>query len=1074
MVGDKHASRDERLCVDEEWYLREYPDVAAAGFTAISHYIAHGRAEGRLPKPLLSRSLETKLWSGFSCYAFIELNDLFYDELSDYDERMYAALALARWHSSRNEWTVATPYAEHITVEKSIPSYLKCEGAEIIVANIYINNKKFTDADNAIARMDLSIVSEMDQLLLKANLLTASSSDSAGPLALEPINTIFQKASLTQFDPEQIKFKIGFHNLGFMTSCPEVVAPQKISVIMPAYNAKDSIELALRGILNQSWTNIEVIVVDDASTDNTAEIVSKIAKIDSRVRLLKHHFNQGAYAARNTAWRVASGEFITNHDSDDWSHPQKLEMLANPLLNDASIQLSMCSWARVNSDFLFIRSRPDLKIIHPSVSTSLIRLDVLRELDGWDEVKVAADSELLERIHAIYGQSAIAVVLPQIPLVFSRVLENSLTTSPATHWSSEHFGLRDIYKQSYEYWHKLIAQKKVRPIIKKSGSSERAFYVPAMNLVANCERHHFNLVVYADLNDHSPQSAITFDFITKASKTAIRFAIFHWPHYESQTSNLINPNYIRMASEGCYELLTPGQTVKTENLVLFSNGNFTYHPDRLPLVNFDKLISVSDCCHGDKLIAEIDISLLNNFKYQLDSSGLFDSDWYQALYPDIRNSGICPFDHFINHGFKEGRSPSPAVNSEYYEEQYLATQKIKTRGLLHYLNKGRHLGYMINNPILQGLLETDLSKQTILACAHASDPNVFGAERNFLDFVKAMSLLGYNIIVTLPRYANHSYIDSIRKYSSSIYIVPYPLWSQCSSPSQWSIKKLEDIILNESIDAVYSNTLILREPLIAAKNLNIPSACHAHEIFEIDDTICIDHKLTPKEIYAEIFKLSTLLIANSQFTASCLGAQPDRCLVIPNSISMQKFNINPGIDSETIKIGLISSNIEKKGLLDFIMLADIVEQSTTNARFLIIGPRTPYLEEILKQAPSNVCYMGYIDSSMNAVSELDIVLNLSTCRETFGRTVLEGMAAGRVVISYDRGALPELIDNCVTGFTVPFKNLSKIAEIIATLCENTALIENIGRKAKNRVQRLFSEPVIQKKIKIMLETLLNT
>lgn len=1073
MVKDSNDGHEYRVCVDEEWYLQEYPDVAAAGFTAAYHYETHGRQEGRLPKPLLSQALERKLWSGFSRYALIELNTLFRDEYSDHDERMFSALALARWHASRSEWETAADFANYITGKKSIASYLKHEGAEVIAANIHIKTKNFASAKIAIENMDLSIVSETDQLLLVANMLTASSVDSSGPLALGPINKIYEKAHLSQFDVTRSTSKASLENLAFMKPYFKLRKPHKISVIMPAYNAENNIELALNGILKQSWINLEVIVVDDASNDNTAEIVSRISRKDARVQLIRHDVRQGAYAARNTAWRAATGEFITNHDSDDWSHPQKFELLIKPLLADPSIILSMCSWVRVDNDFLFVKPRPDLKLIHPSISTSMMRLDVLQKINGWDEVRVAADSELLDRIRAIYGQSAINVVLPQTPLVFSRELENSLTTSPDTHWSSEYFGLRDLYKQCYEHWHKLITQDPT-PLTIKSGADEaRAFFTPAMNLLPNCERQYFDLVIYADLNDHSPQTIVLTELIKKISKTAVKFAIFHWPNYEKYKHNRICLNYIRMAQEGIYDLLTPGQSVSAEYLALIGNGNFSYHPDRIPLVHFKKIISLSDSSHVDGIFTETHNSVLHNFPHQLKSSGIFDPDWYLSLYPDVRNSKVSPFEHFIQYGFKEGRSPSPAINAEYYKERYLSPRNISSPALLHYLNKGRHLGYTINNPILGGMLKLDLSKPSILACAHASDATIFGAERNFFDIIKTMSHSGYNVIVVLPRFANLGYIDSIRKISTSLYFIPYPLWSQSPFPNQWSIKQLEQIILNESIDAVYSNTLMLREPLIAAKNLNIPSLCHAHEVFEPTDEICITHKITPAGIYGEVDNLATQILANSQFTADCLGVRPDSLSVIPNSINVDDFINDHCINPANIKIGLISSNIEKKGLSDFFTLAGMLENVTKNARFCIIGPPTSHLEHHLRTAPSNINYLGYINSSVEAISELDIVLNLSTCQETFGRTILEGMAAEKVVLAYDRGALPELIDNSITGFTVPYKDLKKAAEIIKVLCANTDLIKNIGRKAKARAELMFAERVIQKKIKTTLEQLLK-
>jgi glycosyltransferase involved in cell wall biosynthesis len=100
------------------------------------------------------------------------------------------------------------------------------------------------------------------------------------------------------------------------------MTPPKISVIVPAYNAEATIETALNSILRQSYSDIEVIVVDDASDDRTSLVLGKIK--DSRVRLLRHHRNRGAAAARNTAIRNAKGKYVAFLDADDEWLPEKL------------------------------------------------------------------------------------------------------------------------------------------------------------------------------------------------------------------------------------------------------------------------------------------------------------------------------------------------------------------------------------------------------------------------------------------------------------------------------------------------------------------------------------------------------------------------------------------------------------------------------------------------------------------------------------------------------------------------------------------------------------------------------
>jgi glycosyltransferase involved in cell wall biosynthesis len=96
-----------------------------------------------------------------------------------------------------------------------------------------------------------------------------------------------------------------------------------VSVIIPFYNREMSVVAATESVLRQSFSDIEVILINDASTDGSAVAVKMIG--DSRIRLLTHEQNQGASAARNTGIAAATGEWIAFQDSDDFWLPEKLQ-----------------------------------------------------------------------------------------------------------------------------------------------------------------------------------------------------------------------------------------------------------------------------------------------------------------------------------------------------------------------------------------------------------------------------------------------------------------------------------------------------------------------------------------------------------------------------------------------------------------------------------------------------------------------------------------------------------------------------------------------------------------------------
>lgn len=101
----------------------------------------------------------------------------------------------------------------------------------------------------------------------------------------------------------------------------------KVSVIIPAYNTEAYIGEAIKSALEQTLHDIEVIVVDDASSDKTVEIAKSF--IDKRLKVIVNQQNVGAAAARNRALRAAQGEWIAVLDSDDWYAPERLEKLVS-------------------------------------------------------------------------------------------------------------------------------------------------------------------------------------------------------------------------------------------------------------------------------------------------------------------------------------------------------------------------------------------------------------------------------------------------------------------------------------------------------------------------------------------------------------------------------------------------------------------------------------------------------------------------------------------------------------------------------------------------------------------------
>ena len=116
--------------------------------------------------------------------------------------------------------------------------------------------------------------------------------------------------------------------------------PPLISVIIPVYNVEQYIERCIRSVIVQTYKNLEIIVVDDGSTDNSGRICDKLAQEDNRIKVF-HQSNGGVSAARNIGLREAHGEFIGFVDGDDFIDSDMYDYLYS-LIKDNKADISFC------------------------------------------------------------------------------------------------------------------------------------------------------------------------------------------------------------------------------------------------------------------------------------------------------------------------------------------------------------------------------------------------------------------------------------------------------------------------------------------------------------------------------------------------------------------------------------------------------------------------------------------------------------------------------------------------------------------------------------------------------------
>ncbi len=128
----------------------------------------------------------------------------------------------------------------------------------------------------------------------------------------------------------------------------EMNAPA-LSVVVPIYNVEPYLHSCVESLLAQTFRDLELILVDDGSTDGCSAICDSYARLDSRVRVL-HKENGGLSSARNAGMAIARASYLSFIDSDDLVHPQMLESLMLSLLRNEDVGASMCAYLRISSE----------------------------------------------------------------------------------------------------------------------------------------------------------------------------------------------------------------------------------------------------------------------------------------------------------------------------------------------------------------------------------------------------------------------------------------------------------------------------------------------------------------------------------------------------------------------------------------------------------------------------------------------------------------------------------------------------------------------------------------------------
>ncbi|WP_443451754.1 glycosyltransferase [Glutamicibacter ardleyensis] len=396
-----------------------------------------------------------------------------------------------------------------------------------------------------------------------------------------------------------------------------------VSVIMTSYEPEpEAFMAAARSILNQTWRNLELIIVDDASPNRADKLLEKLIEQDGRVKLVLLTENGGTYRARNVGLEVATGEFVTGQDSDDWSHPERLESQVKYLLEDPEAAGVMTSAVRTDENLS--RIMPGLSPTRKCEVSFMAPLHLAREVGGYLNARKAADSEFRQRVE-FYSQRDVGVIRDALYVI--RLMPNSLSRGDfSSGWSHQS---RRAFWNAALYWHSNTPA---------SGLSVRdepkaALPIPPRFQITKPSLRELDIVIAADWRMSHGWQRTAVDEVKFLVARGLQVGMMQMesPNANARTSAKPNLQIQELINSGTIAQVTSEQEVKIANLVLHdpsimqfpttqeSNlrvGKIIMAPFDLPSDSNGEVIRYlyDDCTRNtqDYFSAEVEWSFLNN------------------------------------------------------------------------------------------------------------------------------------------------------------------------------------------------------------------------------------------------------------------------------------------------------------------------------------------------------------------------------------------------------------------------------------------------------------------------------
>lgn len=457
-----------------EYYLSSYPDAVASGLNPLVHYALYGKDAGYRIRPGRKnpeeqlRIIRFKLLSlGFIDLPLAELTQL--ATISDDTKaRAMAALELALWHmraKTNDDYRIALYWITRARPDALDQDFrTKLSIVELLCLH-HLNDPSAGLA--AYGRAAVAGEATPDLMLARVNL------EPTVEMRVDWINQVLAHYEIEPITLMPDEGQPAYDRLTCAVVLPKVTEGPKVTVLIAAYDAAVTLPTALRSLQEQTWANLQIIILDDCSpTMDMMRVAEGFAAHDPRIQVVRMPQNGGAYVARNHGLDMATGEFVQLHDADDWSHPKKIETQVRFMMANPQILGCFSQQARATEALNFVRVNAGLRTITLNTSSLMLNLKEFKEQFGyWDTVRFEADTELKLRIQKKLGKSALKT-LPFGPLSFQRISISSIVADP--HFGSEgfSFGARFLYREAAANYLRIYSE------FYRENTYQRAFSTP--------------------------------------------------------------------------------------------------------------------------------------------------------------------------------------------------------------------------------------------------------------------------------------------------------------------------------------------------------------------------------------------------------------------------------------------------------------------------------------------------------------------------------------------------------------------------------------------------------------------